>query len=217
MKAKSPDEYIITIKSWSLKDHKPLRNEKTNAKELVDLLTKPNLCGDKPVVKRYISGSSIPCAYLFMVDLNYNNYVNDYIYSITLIGNSINVYHRYDKICTNYIFSSEECANKFWEAYIENNSHLLKTLYVLRFKKEYFKNVDKVKNINGMTFKSRWEMYKYLGNKYGVDSKDGWVFGHGYTPLIRKQLNFPFDDPKNEYETCEVYFTHEDATTTITT
>ena len=102
MKAKSPDEYIITIKSWSLKDHKSLRNEKTNAKELVDLLTKPNLCGDKPVVKRYISGSSIPCAYLFMIDLHYNDYVHDYIYSINLTNNSINVYHRYDKIHTNY-------------------------------------------------------------------------------------------------------------------
>ena len=175
------------------------------------------MCGDKPVIKRCISGSSIPHAYLFMVDLNYNDYVNDYLYSISLIGHGINVYHRYDKIYTNYIFSSEECANKFWEAYIENNSHLLKTLYVLRFKKEYFKNIDKVKHINGMTFKSRYEMYKYLGDKYGVDSKDGWVFGHGYTPLIRKQLYLPFEDPKNEYETCEVYFTHEDSTTTITT
>lgn len=216
MKAKSPDEYIITIKSWSLKEHRPLRNEKTNAKELVDLLTKPNLCGDKPVIKRCISGSSIPHAYLFMVALNYNNNVTEYIYSISLIGHGINVYHRYDKIYTNYVFSSEECANKFWDAYIENNSHLLKTLYVLRFKKEYFKNVDKVKKINGMTFKSRWDMYRYLGKNYGVDSKDGWVFGHGYTPLIRKQLYLPFDDPKNEYETCEVYFTHEDSTTITT-
>lgn len=214
MKAKTRDEYIITIKSWSLKGHKLLKSEKTNAKKLVDLLTKPNLCGEKPVIKRCYSGSSIPHVYLFMIDLNYNNYVNDYIYSITLNGNSINVYH---KIWTNYIFSSAECANKFWETYIENNSYLLKTLYVLRFKKEYFKNVDKVKNINGMTFKSRWEMYKYLGDKYGVDSKDGWVFGHGYTPLIRKQLYLPFEDPKNEYETCEVFFTHEDSTTIITT
>ena len=217
MKVKSPNEYIITIKSWSLKEHKPVKNEKTNTKELVELLTKPALSGRQPVIKRYLSISSISHAYLFMVDLNCNNYVTDYTYSITLNGHCINVCHKYDKIYTNYIFSSEECANKFWEVYIENNSHLLKTLYVLHFKKEYFKNVDKVKNINGMSFKSRWEMYEYLGDKYGVDSKDGWVFGHGYTPLIRKQLYLPFDDPKNEYENCEVYFTHEDTTTIITT
>lgn len=217
MKAKSPDEYIITIKSWSLKEHKQLKNEKSNTNELVKLLTEHTLSGKQPIIKRYLSGSSMLYAYLFMIDLHYNDYVNNYTYTLSLSNNCINVYHQYDKIHTSYIFSSEKCAKKFWDVYIENNSHLFKTLYTLRFKKEYFKNVDKVKNINGMTFKSRWEMYKYLGDKYRVDSKDGWVFGHGYTPLIRKQLYLPFDDPKNEYETCEVYFTHEDTTTIITT
>ena len=217
MKPKLPSEYIVKIKSFSLADHKSLESKTTNLKELVKILTEPNLCGDKPVIKICYGGSSDPYAYIFMIDMNYNNCVNDYLYRVSQIDNIITVYYKPTKIYTTYTFSSEKCANRFWETYIENNSHLLKTLYTLRFKKDYFKNVDKVKNINGITCKTRWDMYRYLGKNYGVDSNDGWVFGNGYTPLIQKQLYLPFDDPKNEYETCEVYFTHEDTTTIITT
>ena len=217
MKAKQPNEYIVNIRKFYLNGDKPAENKKSDTTELVQILTKPNLCGKHPVVKASYDNSSFPHAYVFMIDPHYDNYINDYLYRLTFMEKGITVFQKYNKEYTEYRFSSEKCAKKFWETYIENNSHLLKTLYTLRFKKDYFKNVDKVKNINGMTFKTRWDMYRYLGKNYGVDSNDNWVFGHGYTPLIQKQLYLPFEDPKNEYEICEVFFTHEDTVKNIIT